>query len=237
MQYSEISGGSDVPNIVNVVIEISVGGEPVKYELDKTSGALMVDRFLSTSMRYPGNYGFVPQTLGDDGDPLDVLIVCDIPLVPGSVISCRPIGVLRMTDEAGCDEKIIAVPAPKVSRMFEAIQSIDNISEYRLKQIAHFFEHYKGLESGKWVKLAGWGDRQEALAVIRSGFAAALKEAADGKFADAASEATVIELQAMLNKTFEHVAASASGSIGPIAKKEGEDWYFQEADRGHRQAG
>jgi len=237
MQYSEISGGSDIPNIVNVLIEIPVGGEPVKYELDKTSGALVVDRILSTAMRYPGNYGFVPQTLGDDGDPLDVLIVSDIPLMPGAVISCRPIGVLRMTDEAGCDEKIIAVPAPKVSRMFDAIQSIDDIAEYRLKQIAHFFEHYKGLESGKWVKLAGWGDRQEALAVIRSGFAAAQQQVAEGIAAEAANDATVIELQAMLNKSFEHAAASASGSIGQNCKKEKEDWYCQDAGRGHRQAG
>jgi len=231
MQYDEILPGKDFPRIVNVLIEIPVGGEPVKYELDKASGALVVDRILSTAMRYPGNYGFIPQTLGDDGDPLDVLIASDTPLLPGSVISCRPVGVLRMTDEAGGDEKIIAVPAPKVSRMFDGVQSIGDIAEYRLKQIAHFFEHYKDLESGKWVKLAGWGDRQAAYEIVQAGFDAAknAKPAQDLQAADKGS--TILDLQSWLRQAVDAHEIGANPKVGSKPPLDIEDWYFSELDQ------
>jgi inorganic pyrophosphatase len=163
--------GKNPPEEVNVVVEVPVGGEPIKYEIHKESGALMVDRFLYTAMRYPGNYGFIPHTLSDDGDPCDVVIANQRGLLPGSVIAVRPVGVLRMLDEAGGDEKIVAVPAPKLSRRYEHVHEYTDLPEITRQQIQHFFEHYKDLEPGKWVKISGWGDAAEARRVINEGIA------------------------------------------------------------------
>jgi len=168
MRIEAISAGNNPPEDINVIIEIPVGGEPIKYELDKESGALYVDRFLYTPMRYPGNYGFVPHTLSDDGDPADVLIATTRPLIPGAVINCRPIGVLLMSDEAGMDEKIIAVPNTKLTRRYESVKNYNDLPEITLQQIQHFFEHYKDLESGKWVKFEGWGDAEKAKELLQT---------------------------------------------------------------------
>jgi inorganic pyrophosphatase len=157
-----VTTGDNPPDEVNVVIEIPKDAEPVKYEVDKASGAIFVDRILSTPMRYPCNYGYVPHTLCGDGDPADVMVVLPLPLIPGSVIRCRPVGVLRMTDEAGSDEKILAVPVTKVFNGYAHIQDIDQVSPHWLERIGHFFEHYKDLEREKWVKLDGWGGAAEA---------------------------------------------------------------------------
>ena len=153
MQLDAIPVGNDAPNDVNVVIEVPVGGEPIKYEMDKASGALFVDRFLYTSMRYPGNYGFVPHTLSDDGDPIDVLVASTRAITPGAVINCRPIGVLIMQDEAGQDEKVIAVPSAHLTRRYENVLDYTDLPQITLDQIAHFFEHYKDLETEKWVEV------------------------------------------------------------------------------------
>ena len=158
--------GKNPPHEVNVIVEVPVGGEPIKYEIDKATGALMVDRFLYTAMRYPGNYGFIPHTLSEDGDPCDVVIANQRGLLPGSVIAVRPVGVLKMQDEAGGDEKIIAVPAPRLSRRYESVHEYTDLPEITLQQIQHFFEHYKDLEPGKWVKVTGWGDAAEARRLI-----------------------------------------------------------------------
>jgi len=158
---------ADPPHEVNVIVEVPVGGEPIKYEMDKHAGTLVVDRFLYTSMRYPGNYGFIPHTLSGDGDPLDVLIASQRAIVPGAIIAVRPIGVLRMQDEAGIDEKVIAVPVSRLTRRYDQIGDYTQLPEITAKQIQHFFEHYKDLEEGKWVKLLGWGGTDEAKAVIR----------------------------------------------------------------------
>src|SRR5262245_29474990 len=163
--------GKNPPEEVNVVVEVPVGGEPIKYEIHKSSGALMVDRFLYTAMRYPGNYGFIPHTLSDDGDPCDVVIANQRGLLPGSVIAVRPVGVLKMNDEAGGDEKIVAVPAPKLSRRYEHVHEYTDLPEITRQQIQHFFEHYKDLEPGKWVKVTGWGDATEAKRLISEGIA------------------------------------------------------------------
>jgi inorganic pyrophosphatase len=157
-----VTTGDNPPDEVNVVIEIPKDAEPVKYEVDKASGAIFVDRILSTPMRYPCNYGYVPHTLCGDGDPADVLVVLPLSLIPGSVIRCRPVGVLRMTDEAGSDEKILAVPVTKVFNGYSHIEDIDQVSPHWLERIGHFFEHYKDLEKEKWVKLEGWGGAAEA---------------------------------------------------------------------------
>ncbi len=162
MSIRHIPVGSDVPNDVNVVIEIPRNGEAVKYEVDKDSGMIMVDRVLNTAMRYPCNYGFVPHTLCGDGDPVDVLVVMPTPLLPGSVIKCRPVGVLKMTDESGEDAKIIAVPVSKISELYRNVSDVRDINPVTLDTIAHFFEHYKDLEKGKWVKIEGWGGVEEA---------------------------------------------------------------------------
>jgi inorganic pyrophosphatase len=161
--------GNDPPEDVNVVIEVPIGGEPIKYEMDKASGALFVDRFLYTAMRYPGNYGFVPHTLSGDGDPCDVIIANTRAIVPGAVMNCRPVGVLLMQDEAGLDEKIIAVPSVKLTRRYEKVRNFTDLPEITIKQIEHFFEHYKDLEPGKWVKLVRWGDAAEARRMIMEG--------------------------------------------------------------------
>ncbi len=166
MALERVSAGKDVPNEINVIIEIPKDAEPVKYEVDKATGAIFVDRVLSTPMRYPCNYGYVPQTLGGDGDPLDALVILPLPLVPGSVIRCIPVGVLRMTDEAGSDEKLLAVPTTKVFEGYAHITDIEQVSRHWLERIGHFFEHYKDLEKGKWVRIDGWGNAAEAKAEI-----------------------------------------------------------------------
>ena len=157
-----VSSGKDVPNEINVVIEIPKDAEPVKYEVDKATGAIFVDRVLSTPMRYPCNYGYVPHTLGGDGDPADVLVVIPLPLIPGAVIRCRPVGMLRMTDEAGEDTKILAVPISKVFAGYAHIADVTDVPQHWRDRIAHFFEHYKDLEKGKWVKVDGWHDAATA---------------------------------------------------------------------------
>ena len=167
MRIDEISTGDNPPKDINVLIEVPTGGEPVKYEMDKAAGTMIVDRFLYTAMRYPGNYGFVPHTLSEDGDPIDVIIANRRPLIPGCVINCRPIGVLQMEDEAGGDEKIIAVPSPKVSQMHLNVRELSDLPDLWVQQIGHFFEHYKDLEEGKWVKILGWGNASDAEKMIR----------------------------------------------------------------------
>jgi len=162
MRIDAISIGKNPPEDVNVIVEVPVGGHPIKYEMDKEAGTLVVDRFLYTPMTYPGNYGFVPHTLSEDGDPIDVLIASTRPLVPGCVINVRPIGVLKMEDNSGRDEKIIAVPSPKLTLRYEKVREHTDLPEITLKQIEHFFEHYKDLEPGKWVKIFGWGGSKEA---------------------------------------------------------------------------
>lgn len=162
MNIDAISIGSNPPEDVNVIIEVPVGGQPIKYEMDKGAGALIVDRFLYTPMTYPGNYGFVPHTLSEDGDPIDVLVCNTRPLVPGCVINVRPIGVLVMEDNSGKDEKIIAVPSPHLTKRYEKVHDYSDLPEITLKQIEHFFEHYKDLEPGKWVKVGDWGDEDQA---------------------------------------------------------------------------
>lgn len=175
MLIEHISIGRNPPKEVNVIVEVPVGGQPIKYEMDKKSGALVVDRFLYTSMRYPGNYGFVPHTLSDDGDPIDVLVANQREIVPGAVMAVRPIGVLKMQDEAGGDEKIIAVPVPRLTRRYENVHSYKQLPEITQQQIEHFFAHYKDLEGGKWVKVAGWGDADEAEQMILDAIARAEK--------------------------------------------------------------
>ena len=169
MRIEAISLGSNPPHEVNVVIEVPVGGEPIKYELDKEAGTLVVDRFLYTAMRYPGNYGFIPHTLSSDGDPCDVLIANTRAIVPGAVIAVRPVGVLLMEDEAGGDEKIIAVPVPKLTQRYAKIKTYSDLPDITLHQIQHFFEHYKDLEPVKWVKVLRWGDAAEAHKLILDG--------------------------------------------------------------------
>ena len=167
MALDLVPTGKDVPNEINVIIEIPKDAEPVKYEVDKATGAIFVDRILSTPMRYPCNYGYIPHTLCGDDDPADVLVILPLPLVPGSVIRCRPVGVLRMQDEAGSDEKLVAVPIDKVFSGYAHIEDIGQVSQHWLDRIGHFFEHYKDLEKGKWVKLDGWGGAAEAKDIIR----------------------------------------------------------------------
>jgi inorganic pyrophosphatase len=166
MRIDAIAVGNNPPEDVNVIIEVPVGGQPIKYELDKDSGALFVDRFLYTPMTYPGNYGFVPHTLSDDGDPIDVLICNTRALMPTSVINVRPIGVLVMEDNKGQDEKIIAVPSPHLTLRYEKVHNYTDLPDITLKQIQHFFEHYKDLEPGKWVKIGDWGDEDAARQLI-----------------------------------------------------------------------
>jgi inorganic pyrophosphatase len=166
MRIDAIAIGNHPPEDVNVIIEVPIGGEPIKYEMDKAAGTLVVDRFLHTPMRYPGNYGFVPHTLSEDGDPIDVLVANTRPIVPGAVINVRPVGVLMMQDEAGGDEKVIAVPVPKLTRRYEHVKEYTDLPAITLQQVQHFFEHYKDLEPGKWVKVLGWGDAAEARRLI-----------------------------------------------------------------------
>ena len=176
MRIDQIPVGKNVPEDVNVIIEVPIGGEPIKYEIDKASGILVVDRFLYTSMRYPGNYGFIPHTLSDDGDPCGVLIVNTRAIVPGAVISVRPVGVLLMEDEAGGDEKIIAVPSSKLTQRYDKIRTYSDLPDITLQQIQHFFEHYKDLEKGKWVKVLRWGGAEDAHKLILEGIERAKKK-------------------------------------------------------------
>ena len=166
MRLDAIATGNNPPHEINVVIEVPIGGEPIKYEMDKAAGTLFVDRFLYTSMRYPGNYGFIPHTLSGDGDPCDVLVANTRAIVPGAVISTRPVGVLLMEDDGGQDEKIIAVPSTKLTRRYEKVESYKDLPEITIEQIQHFFEHYKDLEKGKWVKILRWGGPDEAHRLI-----------------------------------------------------------------------
>ena len=162
MNLDRVTSGKDVPNEINVIIEIPAHSDPVKYEVDKETGAMFVDRFMNTAMHYPCNYGYVPHTLSKDGDPVDVLVVTPVPLIAGSVISCRPVGVLKMTDESGDDAKVLAVPIDKLCRSFKNANNIEDMNPLLLDQIAHFFEHYKDLDEGKWVRVEGWGNADDA---------------------------------------------------------------------------
>ena len=175
MNIDAIKAGENPPNDINVIIEVPLGGEPIKYELDKGSGAMFVDRFLYTAMRYPCNYGFIPHTLSEDGDPTDVLVVGNRALMPGCVVRARPVGVLMMEDEAGIDEKIIAVPHQNLTQYYNAIQSYTDLPQILQDRIAHFFAHYKDLEPDKWVKVLGWEDADKAAALILAGLDAAQK--------------------------------------------------------------
>ena len=166
MQLNAVSAGRNPPEEINVIVEVPVGGEPIKYEMDKVSGALVVDRFLYTAMRYPGNYGFIPRTLSDDGDPCDVLIANQRGIIPGAIVAVRPVGVLKMQDEAGGDEKILAVPVTRLTRRYENVHNYTDLPEITIQQVQHFFEHYKDLETAKWVKVLGWGDAGEARRLI-----------------------------------------------------------------------
>ena len=171
MRIDAIPIGKNPPHDINVVIEVPVGGEPIKYELDKASGTLFVDRFLYTPMRYPGNYGFVPHTLSADGDPIDVLVCNTRAIVPGAVMNCRPVGVLVMEDDGGGDEKLIAVPSSKLTKNYDKVQNYGDLPGIMVQQIQHFFEHYKDLEPGKWVKIHHWGDASEARRLIEAAVA------------------------------------------------------------------
>lgn len=166
MSINDIPAGKNLPDEINVIIEIPANSDPVKYEVDKDTGALLVDRFMATAMFYPCNYGYIPNTLSEDGDPLDVLVPTPYPLINGAVIKCRPVGVLKMEDESGIDAKLIAVPVDKLSVIYRDVKEATDLPALLLQQIEHFFEHYKDLEKGKWVKVQGWADAAEAKAEI-----------------------------------------------------------------------
>ena len=166
MDLSKISTGRNPPSDIHAVVEIPVGGVPVKYEIDKASGTLFVDRFLHTAMYYPGNYGFIPHTLSEDGDPCDILVVAPVPVVPGAVIRCRPVGALVMEDQAGPDEKILAVPVDELLPYYTGIRSYRDLPDILCRQVAHFFEHYKDLEQGKWTRIGRWVDASDAERLI-----------------------------------------------------------------------
>ena len=169
MSFDKVTPGKKAPEQFNVIIEIPMNADPVKYEVDKDSGALFVDRFMSTAMHYPCNYGYVPQTLSGDGDPVDVLVITPFPLVPGCVVTCRAIGMLNMEDEAGVDAKLLAVPIDKLLPIYSKWQKPEDLHELQLRTIQHFFEHYKDLEPNKWVKVTGWSGPEAAHAEIASG--------------------------------------------------------------------
>jgi inorganic pyrophosphatase len=166
MRIDAIAIGEHPPEDINVIIEVPLGGQPIKYELDKDAGTLVVDRFLYTPMSYPGNYGFVPHTLSEDGDPIDVLVVNTRELVPGCVINVRPVGVLIMEDNAGQDEKVIAVPSHALTKRYDHVLTISDLPNITTQQIEHFFEHYKDLEPGKWVKIGDWHNAEDAKQMI-----------------------------------------------------------------------
>ncbi|MGK2951572.1 MAG: inorganic diphosphatase [Thiobacillus sp.] len=169
MSLNKVSSGRNLPDDFNVIIEIPAHGEPIKYEVDKESGAMFVDRFMSTAMHYPCNYGYIPHTLSEDGDPVDVLVITPIPLITGVVVRCRPIGMLKMTDEAGVDGKLLAVPVDKLCGLYRGVSRPEDLQALLLAQISHFFEHYKDLEEGKWVKVDGWAGIDDARAEILAG--------------------------------------------------------------------
>ena len=171
MNLDRVPAGKDVPNDCNVIIEIPMRGDPIKYEVDKETGAVFVDRFMSTAMHYPCNYGYIPRTLSEDGDPCDVLVLSPMPLITGVVVRCRPIGMLKMDDEAGGDSKLLAVPIDKILPIYTHWQKPEDMNQMRLKAIQHFFEHYKDLEAGKWVKVKGWEGPESAKEEIRVGMA------------------------------------------------------------------
>lgn len=162
MSLNSVPAGKDMPEVVNVIIEIPAHADPVKYEVDKETGAMFVDRFMATCMHYPVNYGYVNNTLSEDGDPVDVLVMTPFPILSGSVIKCRPVGVLNMTDESGKDAKVLAVPVDKLSTIYRDVKDINDVPELLKQQIEHFFSHYKDLEPGKWVKIDGWADAEAA---------------------------------------------------------------------------
>ena len=172
MSLDNVTPGTKVPEAFNVIIEIPMNADPIKYEVDKESGAIFVDRFMSTAMHYPTNYGYVPKTLSGDGDPVDVLVITPVPLIPGVVVPCRAVGILNMEDEAGMDGKVLAVPITKILSLYSRWQKPDDLSPARLLTIAHFFEHYKDLEPGKWVKVQGWHGVEAAHKEILDGIAA-----------------------------------------------------------------
>lgn len=172
MSFAKVPAGKDVPNDIYVVIEIPAESSPVKYEIEKEEDAIFVDRFMAAPMFYPANYGYINNTLADDGDAVDVLVLTPYPVIPGSVIRCRPVGVLNMTDEAGEDAKLVAVPHDKLTKIYKDVQDISDLPELTLARIKHFFENYKGLEEGKWVKVEGWEGAEQAKAVIQAGVAA-----------------------------------------------------------------
>lgn len=169
MNLDKVTSGRDAPNDFNVIIEIPQHGEPIKYEVDKETGAMFVDRFMSTAMHYPCNYGYIPHTLSEDGDPVDVLVVTPVPLITGVVVRCRPVGMLKMTDESGVDAKLIAVPVDKLCGLYRNVQQPEDFPPLLLAQISHFFEHYKDLEPNKWVKVEGWMGPDAARAEIMAG--------------------------------------------------------------------
>ena len=169
MNLDRVTSGRDVPNDVNVIIEIPMNADPVKYEVDKETGAVFVDRFMSTAMHYPCNYGYIPRTISDDGDPVDVLVLSPVPIITGVVVRCRPVGMLKMEDEAGGDAKLLAVPVDKLCSLYRAIKSPRDLPELAIAQISHFFEHYKDLEPGKWVTVEGWVGAEEAKTEILAG--------------------------------------------------------------------
>jgi inorganic pyrophosphatase len=171
MSLNLVTAGKDLPYDFNVIIEIQMNGAPIKYEVDKESGAIFVDRFMSTAMHYPCNYGYIPQTLSEDGDPVDVLVITPFALMPGVVVRCRTIGMLKMSDESGVDAKLVAVPVDKLSPLYQNVKSVRDLSPLTLAQISHFFEHYKDLEPGKWVKVEEWEDVESAHAEIMAGVA------------------------------------------------------------------
>jgi len=171
MSLDNVNPGDNLPHMFNVIIEIPMNADPVKYEVDKASGAIFVDRFMSTSMHYPTNYGYVPKTISGDGDPVDVLVITPVPLIPGVVVTCRPLGILKMRDEAGEDGKVLAVPIDKILSIYTQWQKPQDLNPLRLKTIAHFFEHYKDLEEGKWVEIIGWEGPDSAKAEINEGIA------------------------------------------------------------------
>ena len=169
MSLNLVSSGRNLPDDFNVIIEIPAHGEPIKYEVDKESGAMFVDRFMSTAMHYPCNYGYIPHTLSEDGDPVDVLVITPIPLITGVVVRCRPVGMLKMSDEGGEDAKLLAVPVDKLCSLYSQINRPEDVQPWLLQQISHFFEHYKDLEKGKWVKVEGWVGVDDARAEILAG--------------------------------------------------------------------
>jgi inorganic pyrophosphatase len=168
MSLAKVSSGRNIPMDINVIIEIPAYSKPIKYEMDKETGALIVDRFMGTAMQYPTNYGYIPQTLSNDGDPVDVLVITPDPVLGGCLVRCRPIGLLKMSDESGEDSKVLAVPVPELTSAYDRIKSYQDVSTNRLEKIYHFFEHYKDLEVGKWVKVEGWFGIEEAKAEILS---------------------------------------------------------------------